>query len=769
MASIDDEVTKLRKELAAFKASSAKDSAAKDQEIAAKNQEIAAQKKELGAQKKELGAANEELRDTTLAELLELCYKHLDLTFQVETDPAKSTQGSITHPKGKRCPHYLRPWIEFPALQFAAFTEIHQQVHPPMREPLRLFKNMNYIKELGKTFAKKMASEADLRSFLERAVENFVTEILQGLGRPIRFDNHSNTLGQDPEAFQERNEKYPYADQFCVYRNDGGQSKLLLVFEYKAPHKLTAEALRVALHHPDSKDSDRDSDDPDTAADSGEPDSIDVWRIKNKPRIPKDRQRLIRHKAKELLAYAATQTYHYMLESGCEYSAISTGEAMVFLWIKKEESSTLYYHLAEPVPEVRHCLEKSLPGDFPHSRTAIAQLLSFCVMAFKSTNRDQVWRQEAQASAPLWKIDYDKAFLKTPEELRALMDKADGKDWSFRPPEKLQFEPRQSPYALRKRSKKSTSNCQSPTTMSRDDPGSPDDDPQNSSDVYDTPTKPKAAKYSSRQQQPHTTSSSSSGKEQRRQYCTQACLLGLVQRLPIDEHCPNARLHPRGRKVNANKHALTAAKLCNLLRGQLARTLDKDCTDLRLQGARGMLFQLTLSSHGYTFVGKGTIDIYLPDLQHEYRMYQRMRQLQGVLIPVCLGNIDLSVPWHDLHIKIIHMLLLSYGGETISRACEVEHHQQVRRFELALADRGVKHEDTRRLNMLWNKELGKLMFIDFERSTVEIGTRALQDITPNRKRKRPSDADSTFDFSPISRQGSSPFVAHNASLTREDD
>ncbi|KAL8902668.1 MAG: hypothetical protein Q9207_004489 [Kuettlingeria erythrocarpa] len=743
----NDEVAKLLAKVAALEASSAK----KDEELA---------------------ASKEELQETTLEELLKLCYQHLDLNFQVETDPAKSTQGSITHPKGKHCPHYLRPWTEFLPLQSAAFAEVYQEFHPPTCDPLRRFKNVNFIKNLATTITKKMASEADLRSFLERAVENFVMEILQSLGRSIEFHNHSNTLGQDPEAFQERTEKYPYADQFCVYQKDGGQRKLLLVFEYKAPHKLTAEGLRVALQYPDSIDSDSDSDDPDSGADSGEPDSIDVWRIKDKRRIPKGYHRLIRHKAKELLAYAAIQTYHYMLESGCEYSAISTGEAMVFLWIKKEESSTLYYHLAEPGLEVRYGLEDASPGDFPHSRTAIAQLLSFCVMAFKSTKRDQAWREKAQASAPVWRIDYDKAFLKTPDELRDLMDKADRKDWSFRPPEKLQWELRRSPYALRKRSKKKSAlNCQTPTTVARDDSGSPDDDSRNNSDVYETPTKPKAARNPSsrqqlQQQQQQQTTSASPGKEQRRQYCTQACLLGLMRRSPIDENCPNARLHPRCSKANADRHALTGPKLCDLVRDQLAKTLDEDCTDLGLQGARGMLFQLTLSSHGYTFVGKGTIDIYLPDLKHEHRMYQRLRQLQGHFIPVCLGSIDLSIPWHDLHIKIVHMLLLSYGGETISRSCEVEHQQQVGEFEMAIAARGVKHEDTRRLNMLWNQELGRLMFIDFERSTVEIGSRALQDITPNRKRKRASDADTI-------KVGScpvfSPVVAQPASTTKEAD
>lgn len=41
-----------------------------------------------------------------------------------------------------------------------------------------------------------------------------------------------------------------------------------------------------------------------------------------------------------------------MIESGLEYGLLTTGEAIVFLKVDWDEPETLYYHLAEPGPEV---------------------------------------------------------------------------------------------------------------------------------------------------------------------------------------------------------------------------------------------------------------------------------------------------------------------------------------------------------------------------------------------------------------------------------
>ena len=144
--------------------------------------------------------------------------------------------------------------------------------------------------------------------------------------------------------------------------------------------------------------------------------------------------------------------------------------------------------------------------------------------------------------------------------------------------------------------------------------------------------------------------------------------------------------------------------------------MDEGCNDLQLQGSRGMLFRLTLDHHGYTLVAKGTIVQYRRDLKREGRMYRRLNQFQGQSIPVYLGNLDLAIPWYGFCTRIVYMMLLSYGGPELPGYPTPEQDLESKAFERALAAVGVKHGDMRFPNMLWNQELQRLVFIDFERA-----------------------------------------------------
>ena len=105
-----------------------------------------------------------------------------------------------------------------------------------------------------------------------------------------------------------------------------------------------------------------------------------------------------------------------MLESGVEYSCIITGEAMVFLWIKADDSNTLYYHLAEPNEEV----SADDGFGFQHPLTAIGQLLSFCLMALRSTRRNELWRNTSIENAQTWSEDWEEILRNIPREDRKL-------------------------------------------------------------------------------------------------------------------------------------------------------------------------------------------------------------------------------------------------------------------------------------------------------------------------------------------------------------
>lgn len=86
-----------------------------------------------------------------------------------------------------------------------------------------------------------------------------------------------------------------------------------------------------------------------------------------------------------------------------------------------------------------------------------------------------------------------------------------------------------------------------------------------------------------------------------------------------------------------------------------------------------------------------------------------------------LGNIDLIEYYHlDLGVTILHMLLMSYGGERIDRdetalampTLEQEKH----RTWVEVKHMGIDPGDYRPSNFLWNPENQRVMLIDFERA-----------------------------------------------------
>ena len=103
-----------------------------------------------------------------------------------------------------------------------------------------------------------------------------------------------------------------------------------------------------------------------------------------------------------------------------------------------------------------------------------------------------------------------------------------------------------------------------------------------------------------------------------------------------------------------------------LLGEQLRRGRGDSYQPLGMQGARGALFKVTLTSHGYTVVGKGTVRVFVKDLRHEAEVYRRLMTIQGVHVPVFLGSIDLDEPYYyDAGIRIVHLMLLSWAGECL--------------------------------------------------------------------------------------------------------
>ena len=193
----------------------------------------------------------------------------------------------------------------------------------------------------------------------------------------------------------------------------------------------------------------------------------------------------------------------------------------------------------------------------------------------------------------------------------------------------------------------------------------------------------------------------------------------------MDEKCPNVSLH---RTVESGtRHPINASELASLIGERLRRNPYQDCIALDLYGfsgkigAIGTLFKLSLAQYGYTLVAKGTQSAHLSRLLHERYIYSRLEKLQGEVLPVFLGIVDLIggylLPGGA---RVIHMMLMSWGGEVAAEVGLPDVTAMVRRSSQAVRNEGVVHGDEREPNMLWNEERGRIMLIDFDRATLRL-------------------------------------------------
>ncbi|MCJ1463584.1 hypothetical protein MMC07_002192 [Pseudocyphellaria aurata] len=204
-------------------------------------------------------------------------------------------------------------------------------------------------------------------------------------------------------------------------------------------------------------------------------------------------------------------------------------------------------------------------------------------------------------------------------------------------------------------------------------------------------------------------------------FCTQRCLRGLLTRGPLDEDCPNFRSH---RRIH-HRHCLDPSSFRELMWKQLAENLEANCISLDLKGSRGALYKVRLISHGYTVAAKSTISTHVSHLLHESVVYDQLYEIQGVYVPVCLGNIDLPGILTNNGAQYVHMLFLSWGGERIELYAkhanllkELDVVRQAVEALQAIHDLGILHCDLSSQNILWSEELEHIMFIDFERSQI---------------------------------------------------
>ena len=327
-----------------------------------------------------------------------------------------------------------------------------------------------------------------------------------------------------------------------------------------------------------------------------------------------------------------------------------------------------------------------------------------------SEQRSQAWRTGAAKSLHMWNENFEDVLHQiSPEERRATPPSSIYKPPSY--PVDLG-----SPCITRRRAlvAQSAEVIHSSFQSTSSSSGDSVNGTHHSVPVFQTPSR-----QGRTQKRKRTSTQGTAEQGESRQYCTQRCLLSLRRGQSLDLTCPNLEQHRQ--QPGDRVHCLDLRSFHRRLQSQLVADMDHHCQPLGKQGARGALFKITLVSHGYTFVAKGTVPAFVVDLRHEGRMYDRLESLQGSAVPVCLGNMDLKRTYFlDVGVKIVHMMFMAWGGNNLYEytpsvsSARLEKEKQRSMDEIRQL--GVIHKDERLANMLWNESQDRVMLIDFERA-----------------------------------------------------
>ncbi|KAH0557009.1 hypothetical protein GP486_005205 [Trichoglossum hirsutum] len=323
---------------------------------------------------------------TTLVEYIGFCHFHLFNSIVVETSKSRTTKGDgITNPNGRACPHRLAQWPGF-ILEQKRTLQYLIDAYPP--DDPRLFECEAFIQDLGKRVAsRKLASELDIYPLQRDIIEFPVSLILRHLHTFSSFRKRGHREDEAAElatlyfssTFHTRTSAAacyrPAALTFdSNFRPDNKTKRTLaIIVEYKPPHQVTLSLLQQGLH-------DMDLDD-----------------VINNVSLPNrdDSTTTFQYHADRVVASTVTQAFSYMISGGVRFGYITTGQAFVFLHIPLEDPTTLYYYLVEPQAGV-DAQKIEFPDDSTSwHRTAIAQVLAFCLMALQSLPADQNWCTEA--------------------------------------------------------------------------------------------------------------------------------------------------------------------------------------------------------------------------------------------------------------------------------------------------------------------------------------------------------------------------------------
>lgn len=433
------------------------------------------------------------------------------------------------------------------------------------------------------------------------------------------------------------------------------------------------------------------------------------------------------HSKRQVLA-VITHLFSSMIKTGVQYGYVRTGEALIFLYISDDPSQVEYH--------VCNSRDLNLKGPASLHKTAIAKIVAFSIQAVAAKPPPQDWH-DAAAELDTWAADYDDVVKNVPKRSQKERIMRDTPDYGTSPsatlvshlPVALQSEPQTKDTGSNNENKEENpakcSNLDAPNCGPRSHDLIGIDEVEDFGNVKSDI-------------RPLNNAKNGNGSEKHvheRDYCSVACLLGLADGGDLDPNCPNNADHGQSH--------LEHFEFLSLLREQLAHDRGRvtDCEPLWVSGTRGVMFKITLTSHGYTVIAKGVELHNATHLTHEDEVYRHLHSIQGIHIPVCLGNIDLLLPYHHWGTEYVRFLLQSYAGvparDTINELNKFDIWHKATDAMKAIHRLGVihTHPDNKNIMTKNTRESGLVVqIIDFARAVIVVEEEEVVERTRKRQR-----------------------------------
>ena len=437
---------------------------------------------------------------------------------------------------------------------------------------------------------------------------------------------------------------------------------------------------------------------------------MDIRDVINRAELPPEdnHSEVFAYQADKLVASVVSQTYDYMARCGLQYGYITTGEADVFLKVDWNESAVVYFHLAEPAFEAA----VQPPETAPYC-TAISQVLAFCLLAMQTEPSPQGERNAVLHQLAEWAVDWENILgqihTSSPDHQSSSSPFEEPVDYAG-----VDRSPRVTRQRARRCEPEDSSHEEGPSRSRSPDSPSPisrrEQSKRNRSEIT-----------SSSSQQPQRNKLLATSQLREHQFCTHHCIQSLMRGDVPDENCPNFEQHFPGvlKDHEERQHPFSGAGLMEAIRRQQSQTLDQGCKPID-RGSHSVVFKITLLTHGYMLIGKGTVDNLQQFLADELRAYEWVSPLQRIRVPVCLGLIPMPRTYNFNLNQITHMLLMTWAG----RRTNPKEGEQVNLRKI-LRSCGVVRLDEHERNFLRCPYSGELVAIDFEGSNSRSRSRQL--------------------------------------------